>query len=269
MDNGEGLEPRATFDRAASSYHRARTRYPPALHDRLRELTGLGPGTAVLELGPATGIATEDLAQRGAKITAVELGAHLAAEARRNLAAFTDVEIVCASFDTWEPTVWGAYDVVLAASSWHWMDPETRYQRAARHLRPGGHLAFWSASHVIPVDGDRFFAEIQEVYDEIGEGHPGGWVPTRPGEITDQRQAIEAAGCFDVVSIDQFDWEVRYDADGYIDLLDTFSGHIAMAPWQRARLYGEIRRRLAGRHPPTLRRHYGAVLHIARVRPPT
>jgi hypothetical protein len=37
-----------------------------------------------------------------------------------------------------------------------------------------------------------------------------------------------------------------------------------MAPWQRERLYGEIRRRLAGRRSGTLRRHWGAALHVAR-----
>jgi hypothetical protein len=47
-------------------------------------------------------------------------------------------------------------------------------------------------------------------------------------------------------------------------LLDTFSGHIAMADWQRDRLYGEIRRRLAARPDGQLRRHWGAVLHVAR-----
>lgn len=263
---GEARELRETFDEAAATYHRARTRYPAGLYDRLQELTGLGSHSAVLELGPATGVATEELARRGAAITAVELGERLAAAAQRNLSGFADVEVVCASFDTWEPPTWGGYDLVVAASCWHWMDPSTRYQRAARHLRDGGHLAFWSASHVIPADGDGFFAAIQDVYDEIGEGHPDGWAPTRPGEIPDQREAIEASGLFDVVGVDQFDWEVEYDADGYIDVLDTFSGHIVMEPWQRDRLYGEIRRRLARRDPPTLRRHYGAVLHVARLR---
>lgn len=55
-----------------------------------------------------------------------------------------------------------------------------------------------------------------------------------------------------------------HDANGYIDLLDTFSGHIAMQEWQRDRLYGEIRRRLRQRTDGRLRRHWGAVLHIAR-----
>jgi len=58
--------------------------------------------------------------------------------------------------------------------------------------------------------------------------------------------------------------ESAYDADGYLRLLDTFSGHIAMEPWQRDRLYGEIRRRLGQRVDGRLRRHWGAVLQVAR-----
>jgi hypothetical protein len=48
--------------------------------------------------------------------------------------------------------------------------------------------------------------------------------------------------------------------------LAEFSGHIAMEPWKRDRLYGEIRRRLADRADGRLRRHWGAVLHVARRR---
>lgn len=261
---GDRGDLRLTFDTAADTYHQARTRYPDELYDRLTAVTGLGAGAAVLELGPATGVATLELAARGAVVTGVELGSSLVAEARRNLAGFADVEIIHGSFDTWEPPRWAAFDVVVAASCWHWMDPETRVERAHRHLRPGGHLAHWSASHVIPADGDPFFAEIQTVYDEIGEGMEGGWREIRPGELAERRDELEASGLFEVVAVDQFDWEERYDAASYIAVLDTFSGHIAMRPEQRDRLYGEIRRRLAERPDATLRRHYGTALHIAR-----
>jgi hypothetical protein len=37
-----------------------------------------------------------------------------------------------------------------------------------------------------------------------------------------------------------------------------------MQPWQRERLYAEIRSRLAERPDGLLRRHWGAVLHVAR-----
>jgi len=37
-----------------------------------------------------------------------------------------------------------------------------------------------------------------------------------------------------------------------------------MQDWQRDRLYGAIRRRLATRPDGRLRRHWGGVLHVAR-----
>ena len=77
---------------------------------------------------------------------------------------------------------------------------------------------------------------------------------------------IEASGLFSVVHVRQFDWETVYTAAEYIDLISTFSGHIAMADWQRERLYSFIRAKLAERPDGTLRRHWGAVLQVARRR---
>lgn len=259
-------ELRATFDSAAERYHRARPRYPEELFDAIEHLTGLQPGVPLLEVGPATGIATEQFARRGHYLTALELGPELAAAACLNLAAFPHVDVVQGLFEGWVPPRWSSYDAVVAATSWHWIDPDVRYRRAHRHLRPGGFLAFWSALHVFPDGGDPIFVDLQPVYDEIGEGMGENPHYPRPGELPTFEAEIEDSGLFELVDIVHFDWEIRYDAGGYIDLLDTFSGHIAMAPWQRERLYAAIRTILAGRDGGALRRHWGAALHVARRR---
>ena len=252
---------RRTFDRAAESYDRVRPGYPPALFGDLISLTGLAPGDHLLEVGCATGKATRPLAERGFRITCVELGTELAAVARRNLAGYP-VEVVQGQFEEWQPSE--PVSLVFAATAWHWIDPGLRYPRAWQALRPGGHLAIWSAGHVFPADGDPFFAEIQDIYDEIGEGLVPGERQLRPGEQPDDKAEIEASGLFEVIAIRYYDWERVYDAEEYIELLSTFSGHIAMAEWKRQRLYGEIRRRLALRPGHSVRRHWGAVLHVAR-----
>lgn len=95
---------------------------------------------------------------------------------------------------------------------------------------------------------------------------PADAVLPRPGELPDQREEIEASGLFEVVDITQVDWVIDYDAESYINLLNTFSGHIAMEQWQRERLYSEIRRRLGLRPDRLLHRGWGGVLHVARVR---
>jgi SAM-dependent methyltransferase len=256
---------KTTFDSAARLYHEARPDYPDELYDELIALTRLTPDDEILEIGAATGKATLPLARRGYRITCVELGAGLADEARRNLNEFPLVNVVNANFEEWaEERRQGPFGLMFAATAWHWIDPDKRYRLAAGVLRPGGHLAFWSATHVIPEGGDPIFREIQDVYDEIGEGMPGSAEFPTPRTLPDSRAEISATGLFDEVSVRRFDWEIRYTADDYIRLLDTFSGHIAMEEWQRDRLYGEIRRRLAARPDGRLRRHWGAVLNVAR-----
>jgi SAM-dependent methyltransferase len=263
---------RTTFESAAALYHSARPDYPSALFDDLVSLAALSPSAELLEVGCATGKATIPLARRGFRITCVELGAALAAQARRNLAGFPRVTVVNADFESWRPPVPASFDLVFAATAWHWIDPSLRYARAWELLKPGGHLAFWEATHVVPPDGDPFFREIQDIYDEIGEGMPGGWVYSTAETLADSAAEIEASGLFTDVQPRRFGWEISYTAAGYIRLLDTFSGHIAMAQWQRDRLYGEIRRRLSGaplrpgRPDGRVRRHWGAVLHVARKR---
>ena len=98
------------------------------------------------------------------------------------------------------------------------------------------------------------------------KGQPPGEGFPRPGELWDQGAEIGASGLFEVAAVRHFDWERVYDAESYIALLRTFSGHIAMQQWQQDRLYGEIRRRLARRPGQAVRRHWGAVLHVARRR---
>jgi SAM-dependent methyltransferase len=264
--HGDRERLRATFDSAARSYDAARPDYPAELFDELVRLARLQPGDRLLEIGCGTGKATVPLARRGFPITCVELGKELGRQARQNLAGFPGVQIVVSAFESFQPSVGVTYDLVLAATAWHWVDPTLRYRRAWELLRPHGHLAFWSASHVFPAGGDPFFREIQDAYDAIGEGLPPGSAFPRPGELPDRRDEIEGSGLFGDIRIRHFDWEVSYDAEGYIRLLETFSGHIAMEEWKRDRLYGEIRRRLAGRPGGRLRRHWGAVLHVARRR---
>jgi len=201
-------------------------------------------------VGCATGKATRPLLARGFAVTCVEPGPNLVARAR---GLGLDVHNVpFEHFDTDE-----RFDLVFAATAWHWVDPDVRYLRAHALLRPGGHLAFWGAFHALPPGFDPFFTEIQAVYDEIGEAHPGGWPPP-PSE--DDRAEIEASGRFGDVQIRRYLWERAYTAEEYIALLETFSGHIEMTDAQRSRLYGAVRELLAARR---VRRHWEAILHVA------
>lgn len=255
---------RYPFDQIAALYDRARPNYPEQLFDDLFALGSLRPGTRVLEIGCGTGQASRPLARRGCRLVCVELGEKLAEIARLNLVDFPLVDVVTASFDTWEPP--GVdFDMVFAASAWHWLDPSTRYGKAARLLKPGGLLALVTGGHAFPKGFDPFFTDIQGCYDAIGEGF-GKWPPPTPEEIPDERQAIEGSGLFEDVRVGRYLWTVDYTADSYIDLLNTYSGHIAMNKSKRDLLCAEIRQRISVRPSGQVRKHYLSILHIARLR---
>jgi SAM-dependent methyltransferase len=257
-------ELRESFESAADGYDAARPAYPEALFDDLVDLARLEPRARLLEIGCGTGNATRPLAERGFEILCVELGQRLAVHARANLEGFP-VAIEVSPFENWNGGA--GFDLVYSANAWHWLDPELRFRKAHALLRPNGRLAIWGANHAFPQGFDPFFTEIQEVYDEIGECDDGAWPPPPPDEAPDERAAIQASGLFGEVEVRRYLWELRYTADEYIALLDTFSGHLVMKPEARAHLYAEIRRRLGSREDPSVHRHWSSILHVARALP--
>jgi len=251
-----------TFDQDAELYHKARPDYPEQLFDDLFAPGGLGHDAAVLELGCGTGQATRHLARRGCRVVCVELGENLAEVARRNLERFPHVEVITSAFESWEPRE-SLFDMVFAASSWHWLDPQVRYAKAARVLKPAGILAIVESGHAFPDGFDPFFTEIQKCYEALGEPHLQ-WPPPPPAQDPDRREEIEGTGLFEVVGVKRCLWPVDYSADTYIDVLNTFSNHIAWEQSKRDKLHAEIRRLIAQRPEGRIRRHYLSILHVCR-----
>lgn len=262
MPGGVDRDLRTIFDTVADRYHDARPDYPERLFDDLVALAGLGDRSLLLEVGCGTAKATLPLARRGYRILALEPGPGLARVARQNLAGVPTVTVEEASFEAWEPAG-RRFDMVYAATAWHWVEPDVRYAKAADVLRPGGILAFWGAGHGFPTGFDPFFTEIQAVYDKIGEGFPEPWPPPPPEEVADARKEIEDSGRFRVTAIRRYTWERWYTAEEYIALLDTFSGHLGMPVAKRELLYGKVAELLGRRPDGRVRRAWLAILHVA------
>jgi SAM-dependent methyltransferase len=242
---------RTVFDEVPELYDRARPTYPDALFD---DLVALLPGPRLLEIGCGTGQATGALCARGFEVTCVELGERLAAVARRNV---PEARLIVADFETWEPDA--EFDAVTAFTAFHWLDAETRFERAARALRAGGALAVVEVHHVLPPDGDPFFAEVQEDYDAV-DPRPENRPPPLPEEAADLTAAVAASGAFEPARSRRYGWEVEYTADEYIALLETYSGHRALPEPRRVRLYDLIRTRIGD---SSVRKSYLATLTVA------
>jgi SAM-dependent methyltransferase len=253
---------RATFEEVPELYERARPLYPPELFDDLVVYGGLAPGSRVLEIGCGTGQATLPLAERGLEVVCVELGAGLAAVARRKLAAFPRVEVVHALFEDWEAEE-ASFDAAVAFTAFHWVDPEVKYAKPARLLRPGGTLAVAETDHVQVEGGDPFWAEVQADYDAVVPSEDNR-PPPRPEEVGDLRAELEERGLFGEVEVRRYLADVTYSAEEYIAVLDTYSPNRAMEPAKRERLFDLIRHRVEATPGGRVRKTYLFTLNLAR-----
>ncbi len=253
---------RTTFNEDAERYDRARPRYPAALFDDLAALAGIGPGCRVLEIGCGTGQATVSLAERGCEIVAVELGADLAGVARRNLARFPAVQVVHGNFETW-PLPPEPFDVVFAATAFHWIDPAMRVGKAADALRTGGALATIKTEHV--AGGTQpFFAEMQACYERWDPATPPGLRCEPSDAIPNDGDAITRSGRFEPPVFRRHTADIGYTREQYIDVLLTYSGHRALPPAAQQGLLGCISGLIDGRYDGRIVKRYLYELRLAR-----
>ena len=263
-DTPERQEMRRTFENIAHLYDGRRPAVPAAVFDTIVELTGLPDGGRVLEVGAGTGRATVPMAARGYRITAVELGSQLAAVARRNLAAFPDVDVVVADFDAWSTTE--QFDLILALEAWHWLDPDTRTAKAAALLRDGGAAATMFRQHVAGGDTE-FFHDTQAFYERYMPGTPPDLRLTEPHDIPSHDYGFGSSLDFEEPVFRRWVTVAEYTTASYIELLETFSSHIALPDADRAALFAGIADLADTHYGGRVRRATLTELCVARRRP--
>jgi ubiquinone/menaquinone biosynthesis C-methylase UbiE len=244
-DDERGL----VFDHVAEDYDRVRRGYPPELVDAAFEIAGLAPGGRVLEVGCGTGKLTRVLAERGLQVDAVDPGAQLVQVARRHVgdaavhfrvARFEDVEL---------PE--GAFDAVVSATAFHWIDPVVGWSKVARLLRAGGTLAL--LAHTFEPEPEMLAAWREFVREA------DAWVPrdlrtlwegadARMGNISElwawlmNREIArpEAAALFRDVQLRKVRIEAAETAGDLVALIRTTSSYLRLDPELRVGLEERI-----------------------------
>jgi SAM-dependent methyltransferase len=256
---------RTQFDTVADDYDRVRPSYPDAVFDDLVELAALPPGARLVEVGCGTGQATIPLAERGFAIVAVEPGEHLAALARRRLATRPAVDVAQTTFEDWEPDDAG-FDAVISFAAFHWVDPATRYAKAARLLKPDGALAVLEWQDTLTGDGDPFFVAMLEDYTAVVPEWNLTPAPP-PDEVVDRDRIklfVDASGYFAPADLRHYVWSVTYTADDYVTFLGTQGSFLVLDEARRKQLFDRIERRIATEHDGSVRKEFLGTLAVAR-----
>lgn len=204
-------------------YDRTRPAYPEALVARI--LAG-SPGPDLLDVGCGTGIAARQFRAAGARVLGVEPDERMAGYARRD---GLDVEV--ATFENWEPAG-RAFDAVVAATAWHWVDASAGAAKAGQVLRPDGRLAvFWHTFELPPEIATGFV----EVFRQVVPDAPFAISAAGPSAAGYQPLFDRAAdGIRQVPGFDEpeqwrFDWERTYTRQEWLDQLPT-SGALTRLP---------------------------------------
>jgi ubiquinone/menaquinone biosynthesis C-methylase UbiE len=177
---------RTLFDGAARLYQDSRPGYPSHVVEFVVSTAGLDAGSTVLEVGCGTGQLTEPLARFGFSVTAIDIGPSMIAEARDRLSG-SAVSFLVSSFEDFAAPD-ASFGLVISGAAFHWIDPEVKFAKSARLLRPGGWLALLGTEERYD---DPFGTALAGMWAARGDTG-GAWVTQRA-----DTEVIAGTGLFD------------------------------------------------------------------------
>ncbi|MFF8534551.1 class I SAM-dependent methyltransferase [Streptomyces sp. NPDC015532] len=253
------------FNEVPELYDRVRPGYPDALFADLVTVTGIDGRSSVLEVGCGTGQATRSLAALGCSVTAVEPGADMAALARRRIAAFGNVEVETSTFEEWDDGG-RRFDAIVAASSWHWVDPSTGWRRAYEVLRPGGWMALLGNVVVRRTGEPEVYAETADLHERFCPGNPDWGHPPLENAVrtTDEGWGLveDPGQLFGPTTVRWYPTVQWCDGEGFADLLRSTSLYRRLDRDVREPLLDAIAERIRTRMGDRVSRRYLSVLRV-------
>jgi SAM-dependent methyltransferase len=267
MPNADRRRSGRLFDEVPELYDRVRPHYPDELVADLVAITGLSERSSVLEVGCGTGQATRSLAALGCAVTAVEVGPGMAALARERLASFSNVAIETSSFEEWS-SGGQRFDVLVAASSWHWVDPAVGWRRAHDLLRAGGWMALLGYVVVRRADEPEFYAETADLHEHFSPANPDWGHPPREDDVRATSRGWgppneDTEGLFGPTVVRWYPMVQWFDGEGFADLLRCLSPYRRLEPDVREPLLHAIADRIRTTMGDRAPRRYLAVLRTA------
>lgn len=229
---------REWYSSAAQVYARVRPAYPEAIIQHVVKQTGLTAGSRILEVGCGPGTATTAFAALGCRIDCIEPNADFCAILGDVFSQNPAVRVFNQGFEDVEVDA-GQYDVVLAATSFHWIPAAVAYPKARAALRPSGKLVLLWNKELFP-DANTY-QQLAACYADIAPDLPNYQTEQEQFAVFDQLAAmIEQSGCFKLVATERVVSDVAYSAEQYVQLLFSYSPYLKLEAGLRDTLFKRI-----------------------------
>ena len=247
------------FDPLAEDYDAARPSYPDGIYEALEDAAGPLAGQVVLDGGAGTGIATRQLAGRGARTVGLDIGERMLRRARarspRSCFLLADGNTI--------PLRDASVDLACFAQSWHWFDQDRAARELARVLRPGGYWAAWW--NIEAGDGDEWFDAYQAELEAACAGYLRPHREPAPGWAD---EPVARTGMFQPAAATAFPWTWTLDLGRWLayERSKSYVGELPAA--EREALLSRIAGIVSARFPDGLMSvPYRTRLRLARRRP--
>ena len=237
---------REHFDEVVATYNIIRPDYPDKLFSDIFDYVGISGCKKVIEIGAGTGKATKPFLDIGYDITAIEISANMADFLTREFMQYEKLEVLTAPFEDIKLNN-DKYDLIYAATAFHWVNAELGCPKAFSLLKTGGVFALFRY-YAVPAEGGDLYEEIQNVYEKYY--HKPYIRPTiklkdeyeKPSEIRKGFgfEDLKKYGFSDVV-LKLYDSIWTYTADDYMALLDTYPDHKSLEDSDRISLFTGIK----------------------------
>ncbi len=236
----KGLE--WTFDTAAAAYEKYRPGYTEELYKTLFDYIAIDGSSRVVEVGIGGGQATLPILKTGCSLTAVEYGENFSKLCKKKFEEYKNFSIINDKFEN-TPFPESQYDLVYSASAFHWVPEDIGYPKVYHMLKPGGAFARF-ANHPYGDKGNPALStEIDKLYSRYYCPYYGKdtKAETEYGEEQAVRRA-QIAEKYGFVHIRHamFHRTRTFLAKEYIELLETYSDHIAMEKKIREEFFAKI-----------------------------
>lgn len=236
----KGLE--WTFDTVASTYEKMRPGYVEELYRTIFDYIPIGENSNVVEVGSGGGQATAPILKTGCKLTAVEYGEQFSELLKDKFKEYSIFSVITGKFEDAELKE-NAYDLVLSASAFHWVPEKIGYEKVYAILKNGGVFARF-ANHPYRDKGNPALSkEIDDIYD----AYYYKFHNKKREELTEytEEQAkdrAQIAGKYGFTDIRYalFYRERIFTAKEYVQLLGTYSDHIAIEETIRRKFFSKI-----------------------------
>ncbi len=253
------------FNEVPELYDRVRPGYPDELFADLVTITRIDERSSVLEVGCGTGQATRSLAALRCSVTAIEPGAEMAALARQQLATFCNIRVETSTFEEWDDRG-RRFDVLVAASAWHWVDPSIGWRRAHDVLYPGGWMALLGHVVVRRPGEPEVYAETADLHERFCPGNPGWSHPPLEDDVrtTDEGWGLveDPGRLFGPTTVRWYPTVQWFNGEDFADLLRSTSLYRSLDRDVRNPLLDAVAERIRTRMGDRASRRYLSVLRI-------